>query len=79
MDARVVLAQVTIKVTSTTELEDIHSDITVEFPDGMPQNLAVASAIAGARNAVRELVDTYEREFGAFGSPEDVDLTRQDE
>lgn len=79
MDVRATLARVIIEVSSTTELEDIQSDVTVEFPDGMPQNLAVAAAIAGTRNAVRELVETYEREFGAFGSPEEVDLTKQEE
>lgn len=75
MDVRAVLARVIIEVSSTTELEDIQSDVVVEFADGMPQNLAVAAAIAGARNAVRELVETYEREFGAFGASEEVDLT----
>lgn len=79
MDVRAVLARVIIEITSTTELQDIQSDVVVEFPDGVPQNLAVAGAIYGARSAVHELVETYEREFGAFGSEQEVDLTAPEE
>lgn len=78
MDVRATLARVIIEVSSNTELEEMSSDVTVEFPENIPQNIAVAAAIAGARNAVRELVETYEKEFGNFGAPE-VDTASSEE
>lgn len=78
MDVRAILARVTIEVTSTTELEDVSVDTTIEYPENLPQNVAVAAAINGVRNALHELVKNYEEEFGPFGAPE-VDTASSEE